>query len=166
MDLNNPIWKTLKGGYGSIYDASIVLRNLEETESPESIEEISNELWQELHHQGDVGLASYYSLPHIVKILQEKNLNNWKLTGLCSVIEQQRHTVDNPDLPEDLIDDYTTAISKLKALAIKSLNEVKDKTTLIVLLSTIATCSGHFKLGIAISEMENDDLIDEFLKQI
>lgn len=50
--------------------------------------------------------------------------------------------------------------------AVSMMLQLYLKTTLIVLLSTIATCSGQIKLGIAISEMENDDLIDEFLKQI
>ena len=74
MTLNDNLWKKLHGGYKTLYDASIPLRQLEETEDKEKIREIFNELWNELHHQGDVGLASYLALPHLVRIGKSKGL--------------------------------------------------------------------------------------------
>ncbi len=68
IDLDDPIWKTFKGGYRVKYDASIRLKELEKTEDTNRIEEILKEFWEELYHQGDVDLASYFSLPHLIRV--------------------------------------------------------------------------------------------------
>ena len=66
MTLDDKIWSGCEGGYRYIYDASIPLKRFEKTNDPIVISEIWNEFWNELHHQGDVGLASYWALPQIV----------------------------------------------------------------------------------------------------
>ena len=63
MTLNDNLWKELQGGYRMDYDASVPLRQLEQTTDKKYMDE----LWIELHHQGDVGLASYLSLPQLVR---------------------------------------------------------------------------------------------------
>ena len=50
------------------YDASIALKKLEAVESNKEIDEIFKELWNELHHQGNVGEASYAAVTALVDI--------------------------------------------------------------------------------------------------
>ena len=165
MELTDKIWKELDGGYKQPYDASIPLNQLENSDNPEAISKVFKELWNELHHQGDVGLASYFAIPQLVRIGIKKDLFDWNLLGLCCVIEQQRHLGNNPTLPVEFQDYYSKGLSDLKGFVIKHLNESLDKTTSIMALATIATCDGHCKLGKAILEMEDEDLINEFLEQ-
>ena len=66
LDINDPRWKTFRGGYGKKYDASTLLKLFEKSDDKETIKNILKDLWEELHHQGDVGLASYFSLPHLI----------------------------------------------------------------------------------------------------
>ena len=55
LDLNDPRWKELEGGYrGSYCDASVPLRRLEQATTITEANEIYKELWDELHHQGDI----------------------------------------------------------------------------------------------------------------
>src|SRR5688572_362023 len=97
LQLNDNLWKELKGGYKLRYDVSVPLKQLEKATDNETIAKIFEELWNELHHQGDVGLASYLALPQLVRISREKNLFDWNVLALCATIEQQRHLGKNPE---------------------------------------------------------------------
>jgi hypothetical protein len=110
LDLNNPVWKTLEGGYRKInYDASVPLKKLEQAHLLTESNEIFKEFWNELHHQGDVGLASYYSVPHLVRIAFEKKFIDENTLNLVTVIEIQRHK-NNPPVPKALLPDYDEAL--------------------------------------------------------
>ncbi|HEY0686085.1 MAG TPA: hypothetical protein VGD45_27325 [Steroidobacter sp.] len=62
MSLDDERWRQLKGGYRVTYDPSGALKLLE------SGVDVWGELWDELHHQGDVDVASYAAVPHLVRI--------------------------------------------------------------------------------------------------
>lgn len=165
MELTDKIWKEIEGGYKTLYDASLPLKQLENAEDDETISKVWEELWNELHHQGDVGIASYLAVPQLVRIGIKKHLFDWNLLAICSVIEQQRHLGNNPRLPLEYQDYYKKGISDLKEFVIKNLNKDLDRTTAIMALSTIATCNGKPKMGKAIMEMEDESLLNEFLEQ-
>jgi len=164
MKLTDDGWKELKGGYKITYDVSIPLRLLQETEDKERINKIYEELWEELHHQGDVGLASYLALPQLVMIGRTKNLFDWNLLGLCSVIEQQRHLPSNPPLPDQYKEYYDNGLLELQEFITSNIGNAQDEITLRMALSALATCKGQVKLGKAIMELD-DDVLDEFLEQ-
>ena len=166
MELTDKIWKELEGGYRTLYDVSVPLSQLENADNPEIINEIWTELWDELHHQGDVGLASYLAVPQLVRIGVKKDLFDWNLLGICVTIEQQRHLGNNPELPAKFETYYQKGLEDLKKLVMKHLNQPLDATTLTMALSTLATCNGQIKLGKAIIEMEDEDLLDEFLAKV
>jgi len=41
---------------------------------------------ENLHHQGDVGEASYATVPHLVRIYRQLGIFDWNLTGLWRVL--------------------------------------------------------------------------------
>jgi len=164
MTLDDKLWKEFQGGYRIDYDASVPLRQLEEAKDEEEIKKVYDELWNELHHQGDVGLASYLALPQLVRIGKSKGLFDWNLLGLCCVIEQQRHLRHNPPLPKEYADYYDNGLKELKQFVIANISTEKDDTTVRMALATFATCSGQIKLGKSIMELD-DDVMDEFLEQ-
>ena len=166
MNLTDQIWKGLTGGYKVPYDASIPLRKLRQTNDQGTISKILAELWDELHHQGDVGIASYLAVPELARIGIEKRLFDSSLLGLCCVIEQQRHLGENPTLPTEFEDYYLLGLIDLKQFVLDNINGDLDDTTYIIALSTLATCTGRIRLGKAILEMEDNDILEEFIEKL
>ena len=165
MELIDEIWQELEGGYRIPYDVSVPLKRLEQTNDPETIRKIWAELWNELHHQGDVGLASYLAVPQLVRIGKSKNLFDCDLLGLCIVIEQQRHLGDNPPLPVEFQNYYDHGLEELKQFVLDNLNRDLDDSTYAFALAAFATCTGRTKLGKAIMELEDKSIMDQFLEQ-
>jgi hypothetical protein len=60
LSYDDPQWKELKGGYKTLYNPTVALQKLERAEK---IEDAWEELSNKLHHQGDVGEASYAAVP-------------------------------------------------------------------------------------------------------
>ncbi len=164
INLDDKIWKELKGGYRTPYDVSVPLKRLEKTNNKEEIEKVYEELWNELHHQGDVELASYLALPQFVSIARQKGLFDWNILALCAIIEQQRHLGSNPPLPIQYLSYYEDGLIDLKKFIINNLSSVNDEITLRAALSALAACNGQIKLSKAIIEL-SDDVLDEFLEQ-
>jgi len=165
MTLKDTVWSGLEGGYRTIYDASIPLERLEKTSDPNESDEIWAELWNELHHQGDVGLASYLALPQIIRIGKLKNIFDLNLLGLCLVIEQQRVLGNNPSLPIEFELYYKQGLEDMYLYTMDSIKKDLDKSTFTYAIAALATCKGLTKLGKAIMEMEDTDFLEEFLQQ-
>lgn len=166
MNLQDPVWQKLNGAYKKPYDVSVPLRKMEQTTDPAELAKIWEELWANLHHQGDVGFASYLALPQLVRITKEKNIIDWNLFGLCSLIEQQRHEKNNPDLPAQFQQYYQDGLTELANLALEVLGtDQEDDTMFVTALSAVATGSGRNRLGKALMQLEDEEVMEEFLEQ-
>jgi hypothetical protein len=157
LSLDDPRWKELRGGYRVPYDASPALARLERGE------DAWGELWQELHHQGDLGEASYAAVPHLVRIAESSGSRDWKFYGLISTIEVERHRKTNPSVPGWLAEDYRRAWCKALELAAEDLHHQRDTTTMRSILGAVALGSGHLKLGAWIAFADESE-IDEDLQ--
>jgi hypothetical protein len=158
---NDPKWRELKGGYKVFYDPTPALKKLERGIDTAGM---WNELWGELHHQGDVGEASYAAVPHLVRIHQATRSLDWNLYALASIIEIERHRKTNPPLPDWLAKSYHEAWAALLGLAIDDLKRANDNTSIQALLGAIAIGKGMLKLGAVISNFTDDELL-EILEQ-
>jgi hypothetical protein len=166
MNLQDKAWQKVNGGNKTPYDASIPLQKMEKTSDPSQVAKLWEELWSNLHHNGNVGIASYLALPQLVRIAKEKGMIDWNLFGLCSLIEQQRHEKNNPDLPAVFQQYYQDGLTELSNLALESLKtEQEDDTMFVTALAVIATSSGRTRLGKAILQLEDEELMEEFLDQ-
>ena len=164
ITLDDDVWKELKGGYKIAYDVSVPLKQLKKTNNQKEIDNIYEELWNELHHQGDVELASYLAIPQLVNIAREKALFDWNILALCATIEQQRHLGENPRLPIEYQSYYEKGLADLKIFIIANLDSVNDEITFRAALSALAACNRQIKLSKAIIEL-SDDVLEEFLEQ-
>lgn len=154
LPLNDPRWSTLTGGYKTAYDPSGTLRQLEAGEA------VWDELWQELHHQGDVGDASYATVPHLVRIAKSLPRRDWNFYGLVSTIEVERHRKSNPILPAWLVPDYKQALAGTLELAFADLPRETDRTTILSILGAIALAKGCLTLGAMISHCDEPQIIE------
>lgn len=165
IQLNDSRWKEFEGGYRTPYDASIALKKLAEAENKKEADEIFKELWDELHHQGDVGLASYFSLPHIIQISKEKKFIDYNVFGLVAVIETERHT-DNPIIPTEFETDYLQEIrTGIIDLAVTIIQDNWDATLASTVMAALAAVKGHTEMAKAISKMEDSSIVNEFLEK-
>lgn len=163
IQLNDPKWKELEGGYRTPYDASIALRKLESAECAEEVDGILAELWDELHHQGDVGLASYFAVQHLIRIAREKGIVNSSLLGLIAVIEVQRHK-ENPQIPEAYLEDYLNSLKAIPELVVTGDTNDWDLAFTAAALSAIAASKGQVKVAQAVLNFDDEDVLDEFLE--
>jgi hypothetical protein len=150
--LSDPIWSQLEGGYGMAYDASKALAQMERGES------VWEEFWKELHHQGNVGAASYAAIPQIVRICETRRDRDWNLYALAATIEIERHRKENPPLPAWLAPSYKTAWDCLVKLALADLAGKPDKLTLRSALSVVALGRGDLKLGALLSNSDTNEI--------
>jgi hypothetical protein len=164
MDLDNRIWSTLEGGYKIPYNVSIPLKKLKHASRQDELASIFTELWDNLHHQGDVGTASYLAVPELVSICIDKKSLDWNFIGLCVVIENCRLDGRNPELPVEFQDDYFESLTQLEKYLLLHFKSITDQTALRLTLSLFATVNGQPGLGRAI-EILDEDMLPEFLEQ-
>ena len=94
-------------------DPRPLLKRLE-TESDTS--QVWQELWDELHHQGDVDDASFAAVPYLVRAYQRRGVVDWNNFAIVAVIELARKEGPNPVVPGWLDEGYFSAIRELATL--------------------------------------------------
>ena len=151
----------LSGGYRTPYDPRPALSKLAANVAVASAWE---ELWNELHHQGDVGEASYAAVTTLVDLYSSERTPDWNLFALSATIEIERHRKVNPSLPEWLKDDYEVAWQKLGELALATLRKSVNPEMLQSSLAVLAITRGNLKLGAMIVHLDSSEL-DEVLEQ-
>jgi hypothetical protein len=160
MDLDDDRWSDLRGGYKVVYDPRPALRALAARYDDKTI---WNELWEELHHQGDVGSASYAAIPEIVRISAEHVPANWATYGLAAVVEEARLADErNPPIPNWIEPHYRAAWQMLLRLALRDLAATTDEATATYALAVVAFHRGS--LSMARMVMSTDDEREEMLK--
>lgn len=99
-------------------------------------------LWDELHHQGDVGDASYAAVPLIVKTHRKRSAADWNPYAIVAIIDLARTEGANPELPAWLSDEYFYAIDDLAKLGTLALPKATDADAVRAILSVIALSKG------------------------
>lgn len=158
LTLDDPIWPTLQGGYRMDYDATPALRELE------AGEDSWHELWEELHHQGDVGVASYAAVPQLVRIAAAATERGEDVYALCALIELERHRKHNPPLPDWLRDSYRSAWVQLAQLAARELQDAPEASMLNALFAVLAMARGELRLGALLLQMDSSE-VDDWLEE-
>jgi hypothetical protein len=161
LALDDPIWKTLRGGYRTPYDPTGALRQLY---AGENVATAWSELWNELHHQGDVGEASYASVPHLVEIQKQHGDLDWNAYALMAVIEIERHRPRNPPLPEWLAPAYESAWKDVLDVALRDYAVTTDPLTARAILGVLALCKGLPNIGTLVAtfdESETKKIVDD-----
>ena len=159
LDLNNSLWDKLDGGYRVPYNPAKALAAITSNKNAKNGWE---ELWNELHHQGDVGVASYATVPHLVSHAETSNTDDWNSIALIATIELCRHKSDNPDLPSWLKDDYLEALYKMMEIGRKKTQSGASKDYLISHFSLVASLNKEFKLAAAMFALDHE-IIEEII---
>jgi hypothetical protein len=155
IELDDPKWEGLKGGYRVTYDPRPAVRALE---AAENRQDLWDELWTELHHQGDIGEASYAAVIALVQIEKRQRRFGWNLLALAATIEIERHRSGNPPVPAWLETDYREAWTDLAEFALQDLRSGEDNERVRTALPVIALARGQHKLGAFLWWLDESDL--------
>ena len=161
LPLDDPKWKSLRGGYKIPYDPTNALRRLYAGENQKAV---WTELWEELHHQGDVGDASYASIPHLVKIQRERCDPDWNAYALIATIEIERRRRQNPPIPDWLFPSYESAWNDLMTVGLRDYAKTNDVLTARSILVVLALCKGLREIGTIVSHFDESEIQEIFEK--
>jgi hypothetical protein len=132
-------WSKLLGGYKQPCDPHALVRALEaETDRDAAWVD----LWEELHHQGDVGEASYAAVPLLVEAHRKLGIVDWNTYAIVAIVELARTEPQNPDLPHWLTKDYFQAIQELARLGAVEVFCTEDVEVIRAILSIISIARG------------------------
>ena len=152
-DLADPAWEGLTGGYRIPYDPRPALRALETG----NLEAAWEELWNELHHQGDIGTAAYAVVPHLVRIYKVRGVSDSNIYAMIAIIEECRLSRSNPPLPDEFAPAYYAARQRLVELGAAELCGATDETLVCSIISAIAFAKGQHHLGTFALHFPEDD---------
>ena len=119
-----------------------------------------------MHHQSDVGEASYAAVPALVEMGRRVPARGWNFYGLLAIIEVERHAHDNPPLPAWLVEEYRAAWEQLLPLALDELRVTRDPYVVRTALTCVALAKGETPLGALLAGLdasEFDEMLDEKL---
>jgi hypothetical protein len=139
FSLDDARWQDLDGGYRVRFDPRPLLSKLQANDETKAT---WHELWEQLHHQGDVGEASYAAVPHLVRIYRERGGDCWNTYAIVAIIELARGMGKNPDEPKWLKEDYFRAIRELAEVGAVEILRARDSEEIRAILSILAITTG------------------------
>jgi hypothetical protein len=163
IDLNDEQWQGLHSGYRKPYDASKPLKKIEEHGASRAA---WDELWENLHHQGQVGEASFAAIPMLAQLIKREPTRDWNVYALAGIIELSRNINDNPDVPAWLIEDYTAGLNTILEMGLNDLSVSVDVYTVRAILGFIASMKGirdTARLLLELDESEIQEILSEYL---
>ena len=155
LPLADARWRELHGGYRTPFDPRAAMANLE---LGRAVPRAWEDLWQELHHQGDVDTASYAAVPHLLRVHISRGVPDWNTFALVGCIEQARHSEGNPDVPEWLRDGYEQAWRDIVPLALGDLARSSEPELVRSAIGCIAMARGLRGIGEVVLEFAEDEL--------
>lgn len=158
MEWDDNRWLELNGGYGTPYDPRGAIRKLTHDDADNAWEE----LWQELHHQGDIGEVSYAAISKIVDAHAARGVPEWNTYALAATIEEARKNPKNPALPSWLASDYEAAWCRLQVMALSELPKATTGELIDSIFAALAFGKNRAALGrmAMLSEDERTELLD------
>jgi hypothetical protein len=135
LSLDDKRWQELEGGYRTRFDPRPLLSDLEGNRNANSA---WRGLWEGLHHQGDVGTASYAAVPHLLRIYRERGTIDWNIYAMVAVVELARDDGKNPAVPAWLEDAYFEAIRDLAKVGAVEILQTKKPEEVRAILSILA----------------------------
>lgn len=157
INLEDVRWSNMTGGYKTPLDPRPLLKRLR-TDSDTTA--VWHELWEELHHQGDVGDASFAAVPFLVRSYRERGVIDWNTYAIIAIIELARKEGKNPDVPLWIADDYFQAIRELAEIGTTEILQARTTEDAQAILSVIAIERGLRNYGRFLVNYSEVELLD------
>ncbi len=157
LSLDDNRWTQLYGGYRMPCDPRPLLAKIEAGKDTEGV---WHELWDELHHQGDVGEASYAAVPQIVRIYRHHDSVDWNTYAIVAIIDLARGRGNNPDVPDWLKEEYFATIQELAEIGRADLSRARNAEDVRSILAVIALSKGLRTHAMFLIEYTEDELLE------
>jgi len=164
LNIDEIPWAGLTGGYRSPYDPRRALQLLESSPL-----EAWAELWQELYHQGDAGVASYAAVPFLVQSYRQRTTPEWNTYAIVAAIELARDKPTSPRVPDWLLEAYEKSIAELAQIGLTELQRTEDPDLIRGILAVVALWKGartYSRLLLEFSEAEVRELETRLLGSV
>lgn len=162
LPLDDPRWATYCSAYRRPYNAAPLLRQLRETGATEQFWET---IWSELHHQGDVGEASYAVVPYLVDHqTRSRHLDEQVFHFVCTVDLAQPQN-GNPHIPSELELAYAMALRRLPVIGTEKIRRGCDETLVMGIAASTALAAGHRVLARTYLELGRVDAL-KYLREL
>jgi hypothetical protein len=159
LNLEDPIWDQLNGGYKARYNPTKIIKEIYiNIESKTAWDEI----WEDLHHQGDIGEASYAVIPYFVDSYAKSTKPIWDLYSYISCILIESHRKTNPKAPLWIKNDLEKSLDVLFERSFSDLKSTNDQTTIHAIIGYISLYKGLIKYGALISTYDESE-INEYI---
>jgi hypothetical protein len=157
LSLNDDRWLDLEGGYRMKYDPRPLLAKIE---MKEDLEATWHELWGELYHQGDVGVASFAAVPQLVRIYRHQDAVGWNTYAIVAIIDLARGQGENPAVPKWLEQEYFAAIQELAEIGRDDLSRAQGSEEVRSVLAVIALSKALRTHAKFLIEYNEDELLE------
>jgi hypothetical protein len=157
LSLDDKRWNELKGGYRMPFDPRPLFAKLE---AGKDVEGVWHKLWDDLHHQGDVDLASYAAVPHLVRIHRGRGVVDWNTYAIVAIIELARGKGGNPDVPKWMEEGYFSALRELAEIGSVEVLRSKEVDDVRAILAILAIARGARTHGRFLVEYSEEELLD------
>jgi hypothetical protein len=155
-------WAAYRGGYRIPYDVVPLIQRLQTEGTSEKFWELA---WQELHHQGNVGEATYAVVPYLVDYQSRQRSIDEQVFHFCVVVELARPENENPPVPQELGPSYARALDRLPIIGVNLAQKGCPETDVMGVAAAIALAAGHRVLARAYLEFDRSEALD-YLRQL
>ena len=136
-------WSQLTDADGEPYDARPALTAIIRGETESGFAE----LWDRVHHQGDLGTAAYAVVAELVGMIASAPKPDWQAYAFIATVEERRHADNNPAVPKWLNDRYQRAWQDVLGPAFEHLRAAQDDLEVRSILATLAQAKGQRTIG-------------------
>jgi hypothetical protein len=154
MHLEDPRWTTYNGCYRSPYNVVPLIQRLQNGATSDGFWKV---VWDELHHQGDVGEASYALVPYLVEHQSRHKELDEQVFHFCVMVELQRSENGNPSMPSEIELPYAMAMRQLPIIGTERLSRGCGEAIVMGVAAATALAGGHRVLARAYLEFGRVD---------
>jgi hypothetical protein len=140
---NDEQWSQLTDASGQTYDPNPALAAVADGDTDAGYDE----LWQRLHHQGDLGTAAYAAVPELVRCVDNALDPDWRAYALIATIEEERLSGRNPAIPAWLAEQYRAAMERVIDPALRHLRMATEDETVRSIIAVLAHAKGQHTIG-------------------
>lgn len=133
----------LTDAYGEAYDPHPAIAAIQGGD----VDQGYDELWQRVHHQGDLGTAAYAVVPELVRLMYDAAEPDWRAYALIATVEERRRAGANAPVPAELAHTYEASMRAAIQPALHHLRDASGDLEVRCLLATLAQAKGQPSIG-------------------
>jgi hypothetical protein len=163
MPLDDSRWAAYRGGYNRApYNVVPLIHRLNSDGTSDSFWEV---VWDELHHQGDVGEASYALVPYLVDYQSRHRDLDEQLFHFCVIVDLAQAENGNPAIPPEIELSYAMAMRRLPVIGVEKLRRGCNEYVVMGVAAATALAAGHRVLARAYIDLGREEAL-EFLRNL